>query len=87
VIGIRPGEKLHELMITKEDARRTIDLGHFYIIQPDFLFWRRRFNYVGSKPVAEDFEYSSGTNPHFLSVEDMKEMINHMESKDENGAT
>jgi UDP-N-acetylglucosamine 4,6-dehydratase len=75
VIGIRAGEKLHELMITKEDARRTIDLGTFYIIQPDFLFWRRRFNYVGSKPVPEDFEYCSGTNPDFLSVDEMREII------------
>ena len=74
-IGIRPGEKLHELMITKEDARRTIDIGEFYIIQPDFHYWSRRCNWEGSKPVSDDFEYNSGTNPMFLSKDEMKEMI------------
>ncbi|MDY7037114.1 MAG: UDP-N-acetylglucosamine 4,6-dehydratase (inverting), partial [Thermodesulfobacteriota bacterium] len=67
-IGIRPGEKLHELMITKEDARRTIDVGEFYIVQPDFHYWRRRCNWEGSNPVSDDFEYNSGTNPTFLST-------------------
>ena len=75
VIGIRPGEKLHEVMITKDNARTTIDLGDFYIIQPDFLFWRRRSNWVGSNPVPDEFEYNSGTNPEFLSVEEMRELL------------
>lgn len=75
IIGIRAGEKLHEVMITKDDARRTIDMGDFYIIQPDFHFWRRRCNWVGSKLVPEDFEYNSGTNEKFLTVEEMRELI------------
>ena len=75
VIGIRAGEKLHEVMITKDDARRTIDLGDFYIIQPDFMFWARRCKWVGSKPMPDDFEYNSGTNPLFLSVDRMRELI------------
>ena len=62
-------------MITKDDARRTIDMGEFYIIQPDFIFWERRCNWVGSKPVPKDFEYNSGTNQKFLSVDEMKELI------------
>ncbi len=75
IIGIRPGEKLHEIMIPREDARRTIDMGDFYIIQPDFLYWRRRCNYNGSKPVPEDFEYNSGSNPRFLSIDEMRELL------------
>ena len=75
VIGIRAGEKLHEVMITKDDARRTIDIGDFYIIQPDFHFWGRRCNWVGSKSVSDEFEYNSGTNPRFLSVDEMKKLI------------
>lgn len=75
IIGIRPGEKLHELMITKEDARRTLELDDFYIIQPDFMYWRRRCNWDNGKPVAEDFEYCSGTNPWFLSIEDMQGIV------------
>jgi UDP-N-acetylglucosamine 4,6-dehydratase len=75
IIGIRPGEKLHELMITKDDARRTIDVGDFYIIQPDFHFWGRRCNRTGSNPVRDDFEYNSGTNPCFLTIEEMRDLI------------
>jgi UDP-N-acetylglucosamine 4,6-dehydratase len=75
IIGIRAGEKLHEVMITKDDARRTIDIGDFYIIQPDFHFWGRRCNWVGSKSVPDEFEYNSGTNSRFLSVDEMKKLI------------
>jgi UDP-N-acetylglucosamine 4,6-dehydratase len=78
-IGIRAGEKIHEVMITRDDARRTLDMGDFYIIQPDFMFWKRRCNWVGSKPVSGDFEYNSGTNPKFLTVEEMKELIRRLE--------
>jgi len=75
-IGIRPGEKLHEVMIPKDDARRTIEYGHYYIIQPDFRFWGHRFNGNGGKPVAEDFEYNSGTNPWRLTVDEMRGIVN-----------
>jgi UDP-N-acetylglucosamine 4,6-dehydratase len=77
-IGIRAGEKLHEVMITRDDARRTLDMGDFYIIQPDFMFWKRRCNSEGAKPVPDDFEYNSGTNPKFLTAEEMKELIRRL---------
>jgi UDP-N-acetylglucosamine 4,6-dehydratase len=76
IIGIRPGEKLHEVMIPKDDARRTIEYDHYYIIQPDFRFWGHRFNGNGGKPVAEDFEYNSGTNPWRLTVDEMRGIVN-----------
>jgi len=76
IIGIRPGEKLHEVMIPKDDARRTIEYDHYYIIQPDFRFWGHRFNGNGGKPVAEDFEYNSGTNPRRLTVDEMRGIVN-----------
>ena len=75
IVGIRPGEKLHELMITSEDSRRTLDLGDFYIIQPDFMFWSRRCNWTEGQPVPEGFEYESGSNPRFLSLDEMRELI------------
>ena len=77
-IGIRAGEKLHEVMITKDDARRTIDVGKFYLIQPHFYFWPRRSNWDGSKTVSEDFEYNSGTNPLFLNVEEIRELTREL---------
>ena len=76
IIGIRPGEKLHEVMIPKDEARRTIEFENFYIIQPEFDFWARRCRWQGGSPVAENFEYDSGSNPWRVTVEEMREMIN-----------
>lgn len=74
IVGIRPGEKIHEVMIPIDDSRRTLEFDSYYIIQPDFLFWKKRNSY-GGKLVEENFEYNSGTNPWLLSVDDMKGMI------------
>ena len=75
VVGIRPGEKLHELMISKDDARRTLEFDNFYVIQPDFKFWSRRSSWNGGQPVPDDFEYNSGTNPWRLTVEEMRTIV------------
>jgi UDP-N-acetylglucosamine 4,6-dehydratase/5-epimerase len=75
IIGIRPGEKLHELMITQDDARRTIEYKDYYVIKPEFWFFDRRFNESGGQPVPEEFEYNSNTNTQWLSVEELKAMI------------
>jgi UDP-N-acetylglucosamine 4,6-dehydratase/5-epimerase len=74
IIGIRPGEKIHEVMIPCEDARNTVEFDQYYIMQPNFPFWEKRNNH-GGKPVDENFEYNSGTNQWILSVDDMKEII------------
>lgn len=75
-IGIRPGEKLHEVMIPSDDARKTIEFDGYYIIQPDFGFWQRRYNHDGEqRRVPDDFEYSSHTNPWRLGMDEMREMI------------
>lgn len=68
IIGIRPGEKLHEVMITEDDARNTIELPDRYVIEPQFAFWsRERYEIKGCCSVGEDFCYSSDTNTHWLS--------------------
>jgi UDP-N-acetylglucosamine 4,6-dehydratase len=74
IIGIRPGEKIHEVMIPIDDARRTVEFDRYYIMQPNFAFWEKRNNH-GGKPVDENFEYNSGTNPWILAVEDMKVIL------------
>ena len=74
IIGIRPGEKIHEVMIPIDEARRTVEFDRFYILQPDFAFWKKR-NHHDGKPVDENFEYNSGTNPWILTVDDMKKLI------------
>lgn len=70
-VGIRPGEKLHETMITAEDSRHTIDIGQYYVIKPE------TFRYKGpeGKPVAEGFAYNSGTNEEWLTVSDLQKTL------------
>ena len=76
VIGIRPGEKLHEVMITSDDAYHTVDAGSCYIIKPTMKFWESdpSADDVGT-PVAEDFVYSSDKNTVWASADDMLDMI------------
>jgi UDP-N-acetylglucosamine 4,6-dehydratase len=75
IVGIRPGEKLHEVMVTKDDARKTLEYKDHYVVQPDFEYWGHRCKENGGKKVAEDFEYNSGTNPWFLTIDEMREMV------------
>jgi UDP-N-acetylglucosamine 4,6-dehydratase/5-epimerase len=79
IVGIRPGEKLHEVMIPKDDARRTIEYADHYIIQPDFDFWGRRFTGNGGQSVPSEFEYNSCDNPWMLTQEEMKAIIRNLE--------
>jgi len=75
VVGIRPGEKIHELLISRDDARQTLEFDNFYIIQPQFRFWTRRSSWHDGQNVPDDFEYNSGTNSWRLTLEEMKEII------------
>ena len=76
VIGIRPGEKLHEMMISADDARSTADLGDRYAIEPAFVeFPRNPFANTGSAMVAEDFSYASDTNSEWLTNEALMAMV------------
>lgn len=78
VIGIRPGEKLHEVMCPKDDSHLTLEYTDFFTIQPTIRFYQREINYFKSalgeegRPVFQGFEYNSGTNPHFLTVEEIR---------------
>lgn len=75
-IGIREGEKLHEVMITKDDSRHTREYDKHYIIYPDFDWWDcERFIISGGKPIEDGFEYNSGINKDWLSVEDLRMLV------------
>jgi UDP-N-acetylglucosamine 4,6-dehydratase/5-epimerase len=76
IVGIRPGEKLHEVMVTKDDARMTIELPDYYVIQPAFSFWRgAKALYPNAKPLPEDFEYASNTNLQWLNSRSLRELL------------
>ena len=77
VIGIRPGEKIHEEMITASDSYNTVDLGRYFAILPVASDYSRR-SYCdenGCKPVTPGFAYNSGSNDTFLSVDEIRDLI------------
>jgi UDP-N-acetylglucosamine 4,6-dehydratase len=74
VVGIRPGEKLHEQMISVDDGRRALDAGQFYIIQPDADWWDASA-WAAASPVPEGFSYTSDANPEWLTLEQLRTMI------------
>jgi UDP-N-acetylglucosamine 4,6-dehydratase len=74
IVGIRPGEKLHETMVTEDDARRTLEFDKYYLIQPDFPWWEQSQN-QGGKPVPDRFHYSSDTNPWKLTQDELRKMV------------
>ncbi len=76
VIGIRPGEKLHEMMISADDARATVDLGDRYAIEPAFVEYRRTPFTDTHRRVDEDFSYASDTNTDWLTGPDLVAMLN-----------
>ena len=76
IVGIRPGEKLHEIMIGREDAPNTVDCGSHYIIQPMLKFWERNGGTYAKLPrCPEGFDYTSDANDRWVSDEEMQQMI------------
>ena len=79
VVGIRPGEKLHEVMCPADDSHLTLEFKQHYVLRPTVRFHWPKGEYLEDrtgergKPVAQGFEYNSGTNAHFLNVEQIRE--------------
>lgn len=76
IIGIRPGEKLHEIMCPADDSHLTLEFSDHFVIQPTIQFSNRvdfALNKLGEagRPVEQGFEYHSGRNPHFLAAEEI----------------
>ncbi len=75
VVGIRPGEKLHEEMIGVDDARRTHDVGDRFVVQPEFGWWQN--GHLSGCAVPEGFAYTSDRNDTWLDVDDLRAMLDH----------
>ena len=76
IVGIRPGEKMHEEMITTSDSHSTLDLGKYYAILPSNTSARTHyFGRTDVKPVPPGFAYNSEQNPSFLTIEDIRKLI------------
>lgn len=74
IMGIRPGEKLHEAMIMEDDARHTREFDTYYVIQPQFSWWSRDYVTEG-KSLPDGFSYTSDNNTDWLTIDDLKELI------------
>jgi UDP-N-acetylglucosamine 4,6-dehydratase len=76
LVGIRPGEKLHEIMITEDDSRMTLELQDRYVICPPTERWSRaHLDKLGARPVTEGFSYTSDRNTEWLDDKGMNKLI------------
>ena len=73
-IGIRAGEKLHEVLLTEDEARHAKEYDHGFIIEPEHRFWKQN-EVIGGKVLPEGFRYASDTNTIWLSTDDLKKII------------
>ena len=75
VVGIRPGEKLHELLITSDEARHAIDAGNVYLVMPEHPWWDEMGPSAVGKACDDDFVYASDTNDEWLSIDDLRAVL------------
>lgn len=73
-IGIRPGEKLHEVLVSEDEARHTLEAEDMYVIQPNHPWWKMD-NWASAKPVPEDFRYTSDANHQWLTGLQLQELL------------
>ncbi len=74
-VGIREGEKLHEIMVTREDSLHTYEYEKNFIVYPNYNWWGKKDIIPGGRLVKSEFEYSSGTNTEWLDVEQLREKL------------
>ncbi|MCL4218439.1 MAG: UDP-N-acetylglucosamine 4,6-dehydratase (inverting) [Candidatus Hydrogenedentes bacterium] len=74
VVGIRPGEKLHEVLVSRDESRHTQELDDMYVIEPQFNWWAAK-PIAGSQPMAADTKFSSDANGQWLTVEELQDIV------------
>lgn len=81
IVGIRPGEKLHEVLVSEDDARHTVEHDDYFTVLPSFHEWDAQAykERNGGAPCPEGFRYSSDNNDRWLSVEELRSMIADLE--------
>ncbi|MEK4424134.1 UDP-N-acetylglucosamine 4,6-dehydratase (inverting) [Solibacillus sp. FSL K6-1523] len=77
IIGIRPGEKLHEAMIMEDDARHTVEYDSYYAILPELSWWTQENNFEGNS-LPDGFAYTSDNNTEWLTIEQLKDLVGEM---------
>jgi UDP-N-acetylglucosamine 4,6-dehydratase len=74
IVGIRPGEKVNEILLTAEESRHTREFGNYFVIEPEYFFWNHG-NLKGAKPLPEGFTYTSDNNNWWLTKDELKKML------------
>lgn len=75
IIGIRPGEKLHEVLLTSDESRHTVDAGDAYVVLPENLWWEAGALWQEGKPVDDGYVYSSDTNDRWLGTDELAALL------------
>ena len=75
IVGIRPGEKLHEVLLTSDEARHATDVGDCYVVLPEHSWWSAAPRWLAGKPVDDDFTYASDSNDVWLTADQLRTMI------------
>jgi UDP-N-acetylglucosamine 4,6-dehydratase/5-epimerase len=75
MIGMRPGEKLHEVLVTADESRHTIDAGDTYVVLPEHPWWTEQPRWTDGKPLEDGFVYSSDNNDRWLNGEELALML------------
>jgi UDP-N-acetylglucosamine 4,6-dehydratase len=73
-IGIRSGEKLHEVLLSEDEARSAVELDDMYVVQPSHPWWKRG-NWAHGRELPQGFRYTSDSNEQWLSHEQLQELI------------
>lgn len=81
IVGVRPGEKIHEELLTAEEAAHAKEYDLHYVIESEFPFWEKE-NHQGGKALPEGFKYSSDTNEQWLTGDQVKEILKNLETKE-----
>jgi FlaA1/EpsC-like NDP-sugar epimerase len=76
-IGIRPGEKIHEVLLTEQEARHALELDDYFVIEPEFDFWSGQ-NHESGESLPDGFRYSSDENDEWLTKDELKNMTDQM---------
>ena len=75
IIGIRPGEKLHEVLLTDDEARHAIETDDNYVVLPEHPWWTAEHPWIEGKPLDDDFVYASNTNDWWLTSDELQQRI------------
>jgi UDP-N-acetylglucosamine 4,6-dehydratase len=78
-VGIRPGEKLHEVLVSEDEARNTLELDDMFVVQPAHPWWKQE-NWSGARPLPDGFRYASDNNPNWLSSSELLDLVEKVSS-------